>query len=402
MGMGFVVLTFCVVLGLAPMTTLAAGAERAVTESEVRIGQWAPQTGPAAITGIGARGTGCYFDMINGQGGIHGRQIRYFLRDDAYQPPKTKAVVKELVEKEGVFAFVGGVGTACGMAVKDYLDDNRVPWVGPTSGSSHWVYPASKYRFGVFPLYFDEASALVSYAVKNLGKTRIAFFYQNDDYGKEALTGAEMALEKLGSKLVARVSYELADTDLTPHALQLKQADPDCVIMWVVPKHGAVMLGTAAKLGFHPQWMASSTLGDYPLMMEITKGLVKGMIVTSFMELPDSEHPLMVRYRKAQEAYAPTERWGVMFSSGFLFAEPLVEALRRAGRDLTVEKLVKALESLDNFKGIGPEITYGPDRRQGTRSVHLVRVGEDGTGERITDWIASEIDAQEAVNRVRR
>ena len=162
----------------------AASAERGVTDTEIRIGQYGPQTGPAALWGAVARGTGCFFDMINAEGGIHGRKIKYYLRDDGYMPPRTKAIVKELVEDKGIFALASGVGTATGMAVKKYLHKNKVPWVGPATGSSHWAYPPTKYLWADYPLYFDEAAILAKYAVQTLGKKRIAFFYQNDDYGK--------------------------------------------------------------------------------------------------------------------------------------------------------------------------------------------------------------------------
>ena len=115
-------------------------AERGVTDTEIRIGQYGPQTGPAALWGAVARGTGCYFEMINAEGGIHGRKITYYLRDDGYMPPRTKAIAKELVEDKKVFAFASGVGTAGGMAIKKYLHKNRLPWVGPAAGSSHCRY----------------------------------------------------------------------------------------------------------------------------------------------------------------------------------------------------------------------------------------------------------------------
>ena len=129
-----------------------ASAERGVTDTEIRVGQWGPQTGPASLWGAIARGTGCFFQMINAEGGIHGRKIKYYLRDDGYMPPKTKAIVKELVEDKEIFGVACGVGTAPGMAVKKYLHNKRVPWVGPASGSSHWGYPPTKYLFSDFPL----------------------------------------------------------------------------------------------------------------------------------------------------------------------------------------------------------------------------------------------------------
>jgi len=391
----------CVVTFSVGISPLAWG-ERGVTDTEIRIGQWGPQTGPAALWGAIPRGTGCYFDMINAEGGIHGRKITYYLRDDGYMPPKTKAIVKELVEDKEVFAFASGVGTATGMAVKKYLNHKKVPWVGPASGSSHWAYPPTKYLFSDFPLYCDEAAIMVNYAVKTMGKKRIAFVYQNDDFGKEGILGAELALENLGMKLVETVPVELQDTDLSSQCIKLKAANPDCVLMFLLPKHGAIMLGMAAKMGFKPQWMSSSVLGDTEIMYKISKGLFKDVIFTSFGELIDSPHPLAKKYRQAHARFAPEDRWGVFFYAGFLFVEPMVEALNRCGRDLTADNFVRAMESLKDFQGIGAKITFGPDRRQGTRASFLARCVEGGKTVRFSDWINADIDVQEVIKRLRK
>ncbi len=377
-------------------------AERGVTDTEIRIGQWGPQTGPAALWGTVARGTGCYFDMINEEGGIHGRKITYFMRDDGYMPPRTKAIAKELVEGKEVFAFASGVGTATGMSVKKYLDKKKVPWVGPASGSTHWAFPPTKYLFSDYPLYVDEAAVLIDYAVKTMGKKRIAFFYQNDDYGKEGLNGAELALQKYGMELVAAVSVEPLDTDLSSHCLKLKKADPDCVLSFVLPKHGAIMLITAAKMGFRPQWMTASTLSDAPDMYQISKGLFKDVIFISLAELPDSKHPLMLKYKKAQEKFAPNERWGIFFYAGFYFVEPMVEALKRCGRDLTADSFVNAMETIKDFQGIGPKITFTPTQRQGARAVTVARCLEGGKVEHLTDWVTSDIDIQKVLEKLGR
>ena len=377
-----------------------AMAERGVTDTEIRIGQWGPQTGPAALWGAVARGTGCYFDMINAEGGIHGRKITYFLRDDGYMPPRTKAIAKELLEDKEVFAFASGVGSATGMAVKKYLHKNKVPWVGPAAGSTHWGYPPTKYLFGTYPLYIDEAAILIDYAVEKLGKKRIAFFYQNDDYGKEGLVGAQMALEKKGMELVAEVPAEPLDTDLSSHCMKLKASNADCVLMWVLPKHGAIILGTAAKMGFKPQWMTTSTLSDTPIMFEISKGLFKDVIFTSFGELPDSDHPLMKKYKEAHEKFAPKDRWGIFFYAGILFVEPMVEALKRCGRDLTAENFVKAMESIKDFQGIGPKMNFGPNKRQGARSSFIGKCAEEGKAVRFTDWMTADVNVQEAIKRL--
>ena len=391
----------CAVLVFLAMTSFV-WAERGVTDTEIRIGQWGPQTGPAALWGAIPRGTGCYFDMINAEGGIHGRKIKYFLRDDGYMPPRTKAIVKELVEDKKVFAFASGVGTSTGMAVKKYLNKKKVPWVGPASGSTHWAYPPTKYLFAVYPLYIDEASILVNYAVKNLGKKRIAFFYQNDDFGKEGLVGAEYALEKLGMKLVASVSVEVMDSDLSSHCMKLKAAKPDCVLMWLLPKQGAIILGTAAKMGFKPQWMSASVLSDAAIMYKISKGLIKDVILPAFGDLPDSPNPLMKKYKAAHDRFAPEDRWGIFFYAGFLFVEPMVEGLKRCGRDLTADNFVKAMDSIKDFQGIGPKVSYGPNKRQGTRSLFLAKCVEGGKLVRLSDWMTSDVDVQKMLKRLGR
>jgi len=395
----FIVMAFVMVFSFVIIPV--ALAERGVTDTEIRIGQWGPQTGPAALWGAVARGSGLLFKIINEEGGIHGRKIKYYLRDDAYMPAKTVAIAKELVEEKKVFAFASGVGTATGMALKKYIHKHKVPWVGPAAGSPYWAYPPSKYLFGVYPLYCDEASILVNYAVKKLGKKRLAVFYQNDDYGKVGLIGAQMALEKLGMKLVEAVSVEVLDTDLSSHCMKLKASKADCVLMWPNPKHGAIIMMQAAKMGFKPQWMATSTLSDIPIMYKITKGLFEDVIYVTFGELPGSKHPLMKKYYESHKEYTPKERWGIFYYAGILFVEPMVEGLKRCGRNLTADNFVKAMETVKDFQGIGPKISFGPNKRQGSRSFFLAKCVKGGNTVALSDWMISDIDVHEVLKRVK-
>lgn len=372
---------------------------RGITDTIIKIGQWGPQSGPAGLWGAIAKGTGLYFKIINEEGGINGRKIEYYLRDDNYVPARTREEVKKLVEDRAVFGFVGGVGTSTGMTVKKYLDEKKVPWIAPSSGSYRWGYPPTKYLFSFFPLYHTESAILVDYAVKELGKKRIAVFYQNDEYGKFGLYGAEVALEKLGLKVVESVSIESTDSDLSSQAMKLKNSDADAVILWVIPKHAGTILGEAAKIGFKPQFMVPSTLSDMAIMHKVTRGLWKNVIYTAFVEPPDSRHPLMKKYREAQKKYAPGEQWGIFYYMGIMFAEPMVEALRRCGRDLTVESFVNAMESLQNFQGIGPKISFGPNIRQGSNSVFLNKCLSETKSLKLTDWRTSDISLEEVLKR---
>jgi ABC-type branched-subunit amino acid transport system substrate-binding protein len=385
---------FLCMLTLAVFLTATLGSAqqvRGVTDTEVLIGQWGPQTGPAAPWGAVARGTDLLVKIINEEGGIHGRKIKYFLRDDSYQPAKTKAIAKEFVEQIGVFAVVGGVGVAPGMTARDYLMENKVPWAGPVTGVYEWITPIQKYLFAIYPLYDDEAYNLTDYLYEKLGLKKIAMFYQNDDYGKQGVQGVERYLMRKKLSLVAKVSAEVTDRDLSTHALKLKDSGADAVIMWAMPTHAALILAETAKIGFKPQWATSNTLSDAPLMMQITKGLWTGMINSFVGELPDSNHPLMVKYREWHKKLAPQERWGFFYYAGIIFAEPFIEGLRRAGRNLTTESWIKAEESLKDWQGIGPPITYGPPKtpmdRQGGKHVFYGKVKPDGNIQRLTDWM---------------
>ena len=394
---GFLVLfsVLFIVLGFG----FSAIAEEGVTDTEIHIGQWGPQTGPAAPWGSVARGTDALFKMINAEGGIHGRKLIHHMFDDGYNPAKTKAGVKQLQEGIGMFAWVSGVGTSTGLAVESYLMDRKIPWIGPSAGSLHWITPPQKYLFGVYPLYYIEAKALCEYAVKNMGKKRIAIAYQNDDYGKNGVKGAAVELAKHGLKLVAEIPVEVSDTDMKPQVMLLKKAKADAVLLWLTPTHAAPIVGTSKAMQFAPQWLSTSTCSDFPLMYKITKGLWQGAIAATFAYLPDSDNALLQKYKK--DAYgkfaAKGERWGVFYFAGIAFAEPLVEGIKRCGRDLTRERLVKEIEGIRNFRGIGPKISYKPldlndpyGSRQGGKETYLVECLEGGKFKKLSDWMEVE------------
>ncbi len=375
--------------------TFNAMAEEGVTDTEIHLGQWGPQTGPAAAWGSVSRGTGDYFKMINAEGGINGRKIVYHMFDDAYNPAKTKAGVKELQEGTGIFAWASGVGTTPGLAVRDYILKRKIPWIGPATGSSHWIDPPSKYLFAVYPLYYIEAKTLVRHAVENMGLKRVAIAYLNDDYGKNGLTAARKELIAHGMKLVAEVPVELKDQDMKPHIMKLRQSKADMVLMWVTPGHAVRLVGTSKAMKFTPQFMTVSTCSDFPMMMSISKGLFQGVIATTFGELPDSTLPLIQKYKKDVHGQfaAKDERWGLFYYAGIVFVEPLVEGLKRAGRDLTREGLITAMESIKGFKGIGGEISYGifnPKNgyatRGGMKEIYMIQALEGGKAKKLTEW----------------
>ncbi len=380
------------ILGVFFITTGAQAAPPAgFDDKEIRIAQWGPQTGPAAPWGSVARGSKLLFDVVNEEGGINGRKIKYFIRDDMYNPAQTTAVVKELVERQGIFAFVGGVGAACGMAVKDYLAANKIPWVGPSAADQDFVTPLNPYLFAVYPLYRDEANVLTKYVVDKLKMKKIGMLYQNDAYGKDGLEGVKERLATYKMTLVAEIPVEPTEKDLASQILRLKNSGAEAVLMFVNPTIAVITLKTAANVGYKPQWVSSNTLSDYPLMFKISGGLWEGVITGAFGEIPDSKNPLMVKYREAAKRLAPEERWGTFYYAGILFADPIVEALKKAGRNLSTEGVVKALNSIKDYQTIGPKINWTEKQHQGTDSVMIQKCGPNASYIQLQDWTVNDL-----------
>ena len=264
------VLVSCIAVmaALSVATLVQAAPPPGFDDKEIRIAQWGPQTGPAAPWGSVARGSKLLFDVVNEEGGINGRKIRYFIRDDMYNPAQTAAAVKELVERQGIFAFVGGVGSAPGMAVKDYLAANKILWVGPSAADKDFVVPLNPYLFAVYPLYKDEGSILAKYIVDKLNMKKIGILYQNDAYGKDGLEGVKDRLATYKISLVAEIPVEPTEKDLASQILRLRNSGAETVIMFVNPTAAVIALKTSANVGFKPQWVSSNTLSDYPLMLK--------------------------------------------------------------------------------------------------------------------------------------
>ncbi len=368
------------------MIAEAPAPTQGVTDTEIKIGAWSPQTGPASSWGAVTRGAKAYFEMINSQGGIHGRKLNLIIRDDGYMPPRTVAAAKELVESEKVFCFVGGVGTATGMAVKNYLDERKMVNIGMASGSSGWTDPLSPYRFAVYPAYLTESRLLVKYAVETLGKKKIAMFYQNDAFGKEGLIGASKAIEEFGARMIAKVSYELTDTDLSSQALKIKASGADVVILWCTAKHAATFVKEAAKIAYKPQFMATSTLSD-PIMFKLAGESWNGLVIANWMPMINADTEGVKYYKEALAKFAPKETVGNFTLAGMILAEPLVVGLKKAGRELTTESLIAALESIQGYNGhFVHDLNFSKTDHQGLDSIYFIKA-QGGKLVKMSDWL---------------
>ncbi len=379
---------------VALLALLAAGTgaqtqERGVTATEVVIGTSQPLSGPAAFWGVGVGGgMDAYLKFINDQGGIHGRKIRLVMRDDSYLPPRAVANVRELVEREGVFAIVSLIGSANAFAVRDYIIENQILWITPTADAAMWAgFKQKRFVFVAYPSYVDEGRILTQYGAKNLGVKSVAVFYQNDLYGQKGLLGVKRGAAEAKITLATSVSYEVTDTDVSSQALKLRQSGAEAIVLYATPRHGALIVREMAKVGFTPKLLSSFTLND-PIMFTLAGDAWNGVYVGGFFPLPGSD-------RRVDEVFATITKINPQLAqnphnalAGVAFLEPFLEGLRRAGPNLTRDRVVAAMESLQNWDGqVIRGVTFGPDQHQGLSRIYIVKA-ENKAYKRLTDYIS--------------
>lgn len=384
-------------LALIALAALAAPAGTAiaqprppgVTDAEIVLGTSTPLSGPAAAWGNTARGMEAWAAYVNEQGGVHGRKLRMVIKDDGYVPGRAVLNVTEM--KDSVFAIVGLLGTAIVTAAKDTAIDAGVPLVAPYGNARIWVRePRARLR-GVFVTNTDyppEGEFLARHAIRELGAKTLAVFYQNDDYGKGGLDGVRKAVAAApGARLAAAIPYELAERALGAHALKLKESGADAVILYPTATHGALILKEMANLGYRPRVLASFTLAD-PVMFVLARELWEGVYVDLAGQVSPLTAPEALRALEILTRHEPKlkgREYAALYGAVSMMLA--VEGLKRAGRDLTREKLVEALESIRDWRaeGLGYPITFGPDRRHGLNAVRLMRA-EKGVLVPVTGW----------------
>jgi len=375
---------------LIPFTAFAADST-GVTDKEVTIGITLPMSGPAAFWGALGMGAQAWAGYINDQGGVHGRKINVLLKDDGYNPARTMANLQDFKDK--VLAVNVMVGTANANAAKDFFPTHKIPLIMPYVSVRVWAaMPREKLRyvFATYPDYEDQGLFIANYAISQLGSEKIAVFYQNDDYGKPGLAGAEKAIKATPGKarLVGAVPYELPERALGTHALKLKESGADTVILNPTPLHGSLIIKEMAKVGFRPKLLAVFPFKD-PVMFKLLGELMEGVYVTfpGMTGVPGSSPTvdrvvdILLKHDpklKGKEATALDGAMGMMH---------LVEGMRNAGPNLTREGLVQGMEKIKDWKpeGIGAPLTYTPDRHHGNNAL-LMGQARGGRDVPLTDW----------------
>jgi len=348
-------------------------------------------TGPIAFLGQEiSEGAKLYFQHVNATGGIHGRKIELIVEDDGYQPPRTVAAYRKLIDRDEVFCISLSIGTSTNLALKPIVEREQVPIVPAISFASPIYNPPSRYVFGVDPTYRMQSWVIVEYIVDELKArdAKIGVIFQDDDLGADALAGLREAAEHYDIPIVAEAGHKRGAIDFGTQVLNLREAGATHVVLWTVFRETAAILKEAHVLGWSPEFFGWFAIAD-DRIVEFTGDASRNLHVLNILDL-ESDSAQMKTYRGLVDKHDPDRRITLFHAGGYAWSQVLGEGLRRAGRDLTREKLVEAMETFEGWDDnlIGQPFTYGPGRRGGSSSKtffmkvdlekgKLVRVTED-------------------------
>jgi branched-chain amino acid transport system substrate-binding protein len=327
-----------------------------LTKDQILIGGYGPITGPAAYIGLGSRdGTELAIKEINDAGGIHGRKLKLLFEDDGFSPSKALASVKKLVEQDKVFMMLGLSGSNPTVGTVEYSREARVPSYAVLASAPQYTHPFNRYLFrggATESVRYGELNA--EYLIEFLQAKRIAMLSGTDENAKNEGDNTEKMLEKwYGVKLVMRAEFKVGDKDFTPQLLQAKQANPDIIITLAQVPEVSILLRQARELGIKQAIMGSPAAVDNGVIAGAglnAEGYTGGWLSGQFL---DSVHPDMVKFREAWTKLhpdAPKGRPNLFDVLGYSEMYVVSEAMKRAGPDLTREKLVDALETIENYK----------------------------------------------------
>lgn len=376
-----------IVLAAAP-----SGAQTApgVTEKEIAIGSCSALEGPSSALGTQTvAGAKAYFSLVNDEGGVHGRKLRLFAYDDSYDPGKTQACFDKLLADK-VFALGFFVGTPTALKYLPLAQENKIPLVGLFTGAETLYTPLRHWVVDVRASYFDETREQIDGMWNALGYKKIGVIYPDDAFGAAVLDGVKEALKAHGAEPAAVGSYQRQTAKADAAIASVRAANPQAVVVVGPPNTVAPILKQAHAMGWRPLFLTVSFVGTEELIAEAGAD-ADGMVVTQVVPpyyLTDLK--TVALYRRALAQYSPSERPNFVSLEGFVDALVLVEGLKRAGKDLTREGLIRGIESIHQLDvGLGPQLKldYSANDHKGFDHV-IPSVIRSGRPVPFTDWAA--------------
>ncbi len=368
------------------MATAASAQTRGVTASEIVMGMHTDLSGVAATYGVSSsNAVKMRFEELNAAGGVHNRKVRVIVEDQAYQVPKAVQACNKLINRDKVFAIVAPLGTPMNNACFKDQFAAGVPNLFPLSAARSMYEPYEKLKFYGAASYVDQIRSGIEYFVKTKGKKAVCVMYQDTDFGKEILEGAQLQTKKLNVKLVESAGHKPTDQDFTASLTKLKSAGCDLIAMGTIVRDSIVPYVTARKMG----WTDVDFLGSaaaYDLIVAAAPGM-EGFYGMGLTEMPYADSSI-ANVRSFVEAYKAKYKIDPNIGSvyGYVAADLTVKGLVAAGPNLTTDSFVGGMESIKGYKDMfnGPAVSFGPNIRQGANSSFLA-VSKGGRWVRVTE-----------------
>jgi branched-chain amino acid transport system substrate-binding protein len=367
--MGSKVRIFAAVAGAAIVASVAVtaafGGHRAtpgVTATEIKIGGTFPLTGVASLYKTIPAAEKAYFDYVNDHGGVNGRKINFEILDDSYDPSKTVPAAQQLVEKDGVFAVFGSLGTAPTLATWGYLNSHKVPQVLVATGDSYWGFSKKKYPWtiGWQPDYPGEAKLYGRYIAANMSNAKIGVLFQNDAFGKNYYAGLRVGLGAKKGNIVDAESYDATQPSVTQQILALKSKGADTLVVFATPTPAITALVTAAKVGWTPSatFLGNVSANRIFLLAAAKNGANVDGVISSVYTASATTQQSLAGVKLAQSIinqYAPPLQGSFAAGDGniiygFGVAWTFVYALQHSGKNPTRASLMAALHNLNTTK----------------------------------------------------
>jgi branched-chain amino acid transport system substrate-binding protein len=346
--------------GLVFATALALAAGQygpGANDTEIKIGNTMPYSGPASAYGIIGKTEAAYFAMINEQGGVNGRKISFISRDDGYSPPKTVEQVRQLVEQDQVLLLFSTLGTPTNTAIHGYLNDNKVPQLFVATGADQWNDPKHfPWTMGLIPSYGAEAHIYARYILKNLPNAKIAVLYQNDDFGKDYLNGLRAGLgDKAAEMIVATQSYETTDPTVDSQVVALQGSGADVLLTAAIPKFAAQAIRKVYDAGWKPTHFLTSVSNSVGTVMK-SAGYEKGVGIISAAFAKDPTDPQWADTPEYKEWLAFMKKYNasaniadVQGAIGYTYGQTMIAVLKACGDNLTRENVMKQAAGLHDI-----------------------------------------------------
>jgi branched-chain amino acid transport system substrate-binding protein len=354
-------LTMTAAMAFTALATQAALAQKTydpgATDTEIKIGNIEAYSGPASAYGIIGKTEEAYFKMINDQGGVNGRKINFISYDDGYSPPKTVEQARKLIESDEVLLIFNALGTPPNNAIQKYHNSKKVPQLFVATGASKWDDPKQfPWTIGFQPSYRSEARIFAKYILKNKPDAKIAVFYQNDDFGKDYLSGLkDIFADKASQLIIAEESYEISEPTIDSHIVKLKSTGADVLIDIATPKFAAQTIKKVAELDWKPMHLltdVSISIGAVmkPAGLENSEGVLSATYLKDASDSQWANDAGMKKFDAFQEKYMPgANRAETNILYGYAAAQTMIQVLQQCGDNLTRANIMKQAASLRDF-----------------------------------------------------